>query len=303
MDSPLPPNRQAWPTFADWLMHSDGRQHDLLHHRCSGTVAVDVCRARTTEAFDNPATDHLAIILVTAGRGKEHRLDFGHGEFSVTPSPGLAVLSSPNTPSRLRGKGPYEFLTVSFSAQATTTLLERSGLSKGFDSAPLGSKAWGDAQVESLCLDLDRASADSTPAGRLYVDGVWTSLVGRLLHLSQEATPSEPKRAKLHPRALAQVLDLMHARLGSGVSLDELAEVAGVNQLHFGRLFKQATGEPPYAYMTRLRVEEAQRLLRTHPEWTIAAIANTCGFSDQSHLSRHFKRIVGTTPANWRKAH
>ncbi|MEL7238153.1 MAG: helix-turn-helix transcriptional regulator, partial [Planctomycetota bacterium] len=294
--------RPAWPSFADWLHHSNGRQHDLMHHRCGGTVPVDVCRARVTEAFDNPATDHVAIILVTAGRGEEHEIDLGHGRFSTTPVPGRAVLSSPNMPSQIKGKGPYEFVTVSFSTQETNALLERSGLSSGLDFGPLGSHAWNDAQVQSLCVELDRVSADSSPAGRLYVDGVWTSLVGRLLSLSQTSVPAVPKRAQLRSEALRNVLDLMHARLEVGVSLDELAKAAGVNPMHFGRLFKQAQGEPPYAHLTRLRVQQAKQLLQTHPEWTVAAIAGACGFADQSHLSRHFKRIVGTTPATWRKS-
>ncbi|MEN9675578.1 MAG: hypothetical protein RIS76_1474, partial [Verrucomicrobiota bacterium] len=64
--------------------------------------------------------------------------------------------------------------------------------------------------------------------------------------------------------------------------------------------FKVATGHPPHEYLVRLRVDRAQDLLRRHGgKWTMAAIAQESGFSDQSHLSRHFKRVLGVTPGEF----
>ena len=55
------------------------------------------------------------------------------------------------------------------------------------------------------------------------------------------------------------------------------------------------------AWVGQRRIERAQSLIRDHPEWTLAAVALASGFSDQSHLTRQFKRIVGVTPGVWRQ--
>ena len=93
---------------------------------------------------------------------------------------------------------------------------------------------------------------------------------------------------------------LMRARLSESISLEEMARVALLSPFHFARHFKAATGHPPHDCHIRLRVDRAQELLRTRGrEWTLAAIATECGFVDQSHLSRHFKRVVGVTPGEY----
>jgi AraC family transcriptional regulator len=92
----------------------------------------------------------------------------------------------------------------------------------------------------------------------------------------------------------------MRSRLAESISLEELAKAAGLSPFHFARQFKAATGHPPHDYHIRLRIDRAQELLRTRGrEWNLAAIANECGFADQSHFSRQFKRVVGVTPGDY----
>ena len=68
---------------------------------------------------------------------------------------------------------------------------------------------------------------------------------------------------------------------------------------HCAHQFKRATGLPPYQYVITRRVERAQQLLR-EGDLSLAEIAARAGFSDQSHFSRHFKRLVGVTPRQFR---
>jgi AraC family transcriptional regulator len=69
---------------------------------------------------------------------------------------------------------------------------------------------------------------------------------------------------------------------------------------HLTRQFKAATGLAPYQYVIARRVERAQHLLRRDGEIGLAEVALRVGFSDQSHFSLHFKRIVGVTPRQFR---
>ena len=108
--------------------------------------------------------------------------------------------------------------------------------------------------------------------------------------------PSSLGRRPAHCRAPRR--GLMRRRLTEPLTLGEIAAAAGLSPFHFARQFKAATGHPPHEYLVRPRVDRAQELLRTHGRrWTMAAIAQECGFSDQSHLARQFRRVLGVTPA------
>ncbi|WP_294255784.1 AraC family transcriptional regulator [uncultured Sphingomonas sp.] len=80
-----------------------------------------------------------------------------------------------------------------------------------------------------------------------------------------------------------------------------LAEVAQLSTGHFCRAFKISTGETPHAYIVRQRIRRAQLLMRDTRD-TLSQIACSCGLSDQAHLTRLFRRLVGTTPLVWRRA-
>lgn len=63
------------------------------------------------------------------------------------------------------------------------------------------------------------------------------------------------------------------------------------------RTFRRSIGLSPYAYLTQIRVEAAKKLLNEGA--SIADVASDIGFTDQSHLTRHFKRITGVTPGQY----
>ncbi len=97
------------------------------------------------------------------------------------------------------------------------------------------------------------------------------------------------------------MVEYVEEHLAGRISLDHLADVAGCSRFHFGRLFKASTGQSPMAWVGQRRIERAQSLIRDHPEWTLAAVALASGFSDQSHLTRRFKHLLGITPGRYAK--
>jgi AraC family transcriptional regulator len=96
------------------------------------------------------------------------------------------------------------------------------------------------------------------------------------------------------------VIEDIMENLGSSVTLEQMAALAHLSPYHFARQFKAATGLPPHQYVIARRVDRGQHLLRRDGELGLAEVAFRVGFSDQSHFSFHFKRIVGLTPGQFR---
>ena len=99
---------------------------------------------------------------------------------------------------------------------------------------------------------------------------------------------------------LRAVLEYLEEHLDAAPTLAEIAAVAGLNPYHVARQFKAATGLPPHQYVILRRVERAKQLLQAGPDLSLAEVALSAGFSDQSQLSHHFKRLVGVTAGQFR---
>jgi AraC-like DNA-binding protein len=81
------------------------------------------------------------------------------------------------------------------------------------------------------------------------------------------------------------------------VSLLDLARLTGLSPYYLHRSFCRKIGMPPHAYQVQVRVTRARSLLRRGR--TISDAASSAGFVDQSHFSRHFKRLTGVTPGQF----
>ena len=105
-------------------------------------------------------------------------------------------------------------------------------------------------------------------------------------------------RGGLPGGALRQVRAYIDDHIGQHISLDELACQAGVSRFHFARQFRLSTGESPMQYLRRVRIERSKSILQTR-DATIAEVAARLGFSDQSHFTRIFGRLVGVSPGSF----
>ncbi|KWF22473.1 AraC family transcriptional regulator [Burkholderia pseudomultivorans] len=101
------------------------------------------------------------------------------------------------------------------------------------------------------------------------------------------------------PPAILRVRDLLHAHMDGNLGLDELAAQTGIDRFRLTRLFQRAFGTSPHAYLVRLRLRAARRLLAAGR--TPAQAAADVGFADQSHLGRWFRRAYRITPAAYRR--
>ena len=99
-------------------------------------------------------------------------------------------------------------------------------------------------------------------------------------------------------RAVAAAREILHERTVDPPSLGELAAEVGASQFALARAFRATYGLPPHAYVNQLRVRLARAKLAAGEP--VATVAVTVGFTDQSHLTRHFRGTVGVTPGRYR---
>ncbi len=213
-----------------------------------------------------------------------------HGDIDIIP---------PETPSRweLREKD------TSFIIRVPTGLLRRAAQESGIE--PAGVEIVNrfqvrDPQMEHLGWALKAEMDADYRSGRLYLESLGTAMAACLLdrHSSISRTAcTQPQGMTGH--RLRQVLSYIEGNLGRELSLREIAGVAGVSVSHCNAAFRKAAGMPVHQYVIQRRVDRARTLLG-EGELSISQIAAETGFSHQSHLAYHVRRLLGVSPLNLR---
>lgn len=107
-------------------------------------------------------------------------------------------------------------------------------------------------------------------------------------------------KSGLAPAVRRRVTDYIEAHLETQITLPDLSTIAGLSEFHLQRMFRVSCGVSPHSWVLHRRLAHAKTLLTgTEP---IARIAAACGFSSQSHLTRVFKTMTGTTPSAFRQS-
>ncbi|WIG60061.1 MAG: Transcriptional regulator, AraC family [Ktedonobacterales bacterium] len=129
-----------------------------------------------------------------------------------------------------------------------------------------------------------------------------SQLLMTLGHLIVRHADSHPHLAHLRPapEAVRRVREYLAEHYAEAVTLRELASLADLSPFHLLRVFSATAGLPPHAYLTQVRVSRAKGLLVAG--MPLAQVAALTGFTDQSHFTRHFKRIVGVPPGHYARA-
>lgn len=120
--------------------------------------------------------------------------------------------------------------------------------------------------------------------------------------------PDQPMSASFQARAYGLATWQIHkAQTLLAHALDEYCPVSHaaaacrLSKGHFARLFKESVGLPPHRWLTRQRIEAAKTMLRD-TDFSLSEIALECGFCEQAHMCRVFRKWLGTTPGAWRKS-
>jgi len=130
-----------------------------------------------------------------------------------------------------------------------------------------------------------------------------------VLQLAPRSTALPDPRSKITPQLVRGGLAPWQARLvkthiethiDAAIRTKELAQLAQLSAFHFCRVFRTSFGHSPHSYVTRRRLERAQGLMLA-TKLPLRQIALDCGFADQAHFTKQFRRFAGESPAQWRR--
>jgi AraC-like DNA-binding protein len=264
--------------------------------RVSVFEPLELLRARyTRQRFAPHAHDEFVFGMVESGAARTYfrgRHDVHAAGSVITFAPGEVHTGAPATADgwSYRMLYPSESL-VRFVAREAT----------GRDIAPTfdASCAHDPELAERL-----RATHAVLEGGsdRLQKECALLETLGELIirHASTRHHDAATISATRSSAALLRVRDLLEAEYARTVTIRELAHEAGLSTFHLIRVFHASFGLPPYKYLELVRIQQARRLIRHG--FPLTHVVHATGFSDQSHLTRYFKRIVGVTPGMYARA-
>lgn len=138
------------------------------------------------------------------------------------------------------------------------------------------------------------------PAGRIFGESLVNAIAAYTAHKYAVFSCRFPEyRDGLSARRLKDVLDYVHANLGSNLCVAEIARVTFISPYHFGKLFKRSTGQTLHQYILGERIRKAETLLAA-TNLGLAEIALMIGLANQSHFTTVFKKKKGVTPGSYR---
>jgi AraC family transcriptional regulator len=195
--------------------------------------------------------------------------------------------------------GPFDFMLFEISPAFLAKIADDAEM-PGVRSLSVET-ASKDIVLANLARALVPALEKPEEANALFIDQMTTAIGTYLVQRygGQPVTASD-RSQKLSRSHEDLAKSLLLDNLDGNVSISEVAQVCNLSRGYFIRAFRETTGMTPYQWVIRKRVDRARDLLRAS-DTTLAEVAIACGFSDQSHFTRVFADIVGTTPGSWRR--
>lgn len=216
------------------------------------------------------------------------------GDISITPA---------DVPAWYRAEGDDHYLCVEMSADFLQSIAQEAPELNRDCLELLTEFRVRDLQIEQTLMQLRRELHHGDGyLGRLYVDSLANVLAVNLLRGYSTTVPRiASSQGGLGDRQFLKLSEYINENLDQDIKLADLAQLIGVSQFHFSRLFKRYMGISPHQYLLQQRLERAKQLLK-NTKLAIADIALECGFNSQSHLGKYFQKLTGMTPGNYRQS-
>ena len=193
-----------------------------------------------------------------------------------------------------------EFAVFSIHPQALTNTAPETVNPDKIELLPAFAKSEPDPLIASIGMAI-KQQLESDPNGdSFYLEHLFNALSAHLVKNYCSISPQfKEYSGGLPPYKLKQAINYINDNLDRPIKLTDIAKLIDISQYYFCRLFHDSVGVSPYQYVIQQRVARARDLIK-NSKLPLADISYECGFSSQSQMTQHFRKVVGVTPKVYR---
>jgi AraC family transcriptional regulator len=298
-NSNLAQSDQSEIDFLDWA-----RDHLKDEWRVSGNslqtvhVGIEYLSMPSSTLELPPLAEHTIAIARTHQSRQVNQFDAS--EYDGVQHPGEFWLLPAGVPAFCHWESPDEGLVLTIHPKALQQVAAETECLNP-DKVELRSVLSDhDPQLEAIARSFHAEMTHTGIGGRLYSESLANLFNIHLLrNYCTQPLALRTHEGGLSQHSLRQVLDYIHSYLDRDLNLDAFANLANMSKYHFIALFKQSTGMTPHQYVIQQRIKRAQELLGDR-KLSISEISLACGFANQSHFTRLFRKHTGVPPKAYR---
>lgn len=264
---------------------------------------IDIFRKATVDTkldqVMTPASDRGFVVGVSSLGGHTRRIFHEHHATTHEFIENSIYIRDLSDTYKADLRGPFDFVLFEISPASLGKIADDAEMS-GVTSLSVET-ASKDIVLANLARALVPSLEKPEEANALFVDQMTTAIGTYLV----QRYGGRPAKASDRLGSLSRAHEdlaksLLLENLDGNVSISAVAQMCNLSRGYFIRAFRETTGMTPYQWVLRERIDRARDLLRAS-NTPLAEVAIACGFADQSHFTRVFAGIVGTTPGNWRR--
>lgn len=251
-------------------------------------------QCKPAHSFGPAARNHYLFHYVISGTGTL-MADDSSGEtktYSIKSMQGFMIFPDQITTYIADKNMPWEYIWIEFDGLRAKSIVDAAGLSPDNPVYKARSKELRESMMKEMIYIAE--NGNSSPfhlMGHLYLF---------IDYLARSAAEMKIRQgSKLRDFYIHEALAFIEQNFQNDITVEDIAEVCGLNRSYFGKIFKEAVGKSPQDFLLNYRMVKAAELLKL-TKLSVGDISNAVGYDNQLHFSRAFKNIYGISPKNWR---
>ena len=238
--------------------------------------------------------NHFLFHYVISGRGQLDSAgqDGASRLYELMPNQGFMICPGQVNTYRADENDPWKYVWLEFDGLRAAEYVDNAGLGLSQPIYHPLSEAQGEAVRDTMLYITDHNQASA-----LHLVGHLCLFLDELIRSS--ATRRELRGGQLRDFYIQEAINYMEHNYRRELTVEELADVCKLNRSYFSKIFKENMGCPPQEFLIRLRLSKAADWLKGSVK-PIGEIAALCGYPNQLHFSRAFRKRYGISPREWR---
>ena len=251
-------------------------------------------RCAPLHSFGPYVRNHYLFHYVISGQGRLDATDASgvRRDYRLGPDQGFLICPGQISTYVADKDQPWKYVWLEFDGLRVPEYMESAGL----DSSQAIYRPQSAAEGQKM-RDIMLYMADHSDASPLHLTGLLFLFVDLLIRSS--STRRALRGVQLKDFYIQEAINYMEHNYQRELSVEELADVCKLNRSYFSKLFRDSMGCPPQEFLIRLRLAKAADLMKGTGN-SIGAIAARCGYPNQLHFSRAFRKRYGLSPREWR---